>query len=456
MPRPALIDRLLRLGGSFSARFWPAVLFLSYFLFTVVLFAFGPIDYPVTNPWKLYGFLAVSHVAFLLGYSIVILRGESPRIHTPGKWAPSIPTLVAVSSVLNIALLIPSTLFMTEGSLDVLSALKNPSAVYLRTSRIAEATTNPFIYPILMVAPILFLTVPLTLFFWRRLPLPHRFLGITAIAVIWAAGVMLGRNKGFADLFLLTLVILLAHLARSGSRARLGRWVAGGVLALTIFLLFFGQFKAGAAGRMPRSFTKGYVNAIDGYLDYDNIFLRPLPEQVKPGVGHLSNYLTQGYYGLALALQLEFDWTYGLGNSHFLHKIEERILGGDFAKTNCYPARVEREFGYSMYRSWHTVYPWWASDLSFSGTLVAVFLIGGLLAIVWQETLIGENPFSIAMFANISIMLFYFNANNQALGFPVQFSTTMGLLVLWLLTRKRYAGAEHGGSPTRPAPTHLP
>jgi hypothetical protein len=58
------------------------------------------------------------------------------------------------------------------------------------------------------------------------------------------------------------------------------------------------------------------------------------------------------------------------------------------------------------------------------------------------------NPFAVSMFANLCLMLAYFNANNQVLAFPVQFSTTMGTLVLWIFTRRRLA-RSHPAAPTR-------
>lgn len=423
--------RAERPEGGFWVRWWPAVLFLAYNAFTVALFAFGPIPYPVAQPWRLYPYLAASLVALALGYlagpkvARRVLPSLAPRV-------PPVPVLIAVSSLLNILLLVPATLFMTEGSFDLIAALSDPSAAYQRSARVAAATTNPWMYAVLLVAPVLFLTAPLALFFWRRLPRVHRLLAAAAIAVTWASGVMLGRNKGFADLFLLVLVFFFVHLARR-PRLDLRRWAAGAAVVLGVFLVFFVIFLTGAAGRMSYTYTKGYVRAIDGYLDYDNVFLEPFPDDLKPGVGHLYGYLTQGYYGLSMATQLDFVWTRGLGNSYFLHLFEERVLGSTYARENCYPARIETEFGYSMYTSWHSIHPWLASDLTFAGTLVFVLLVGMVLAVSWHETRVTENPLSVAMFATVCLMLFYFPANNQSLGFPVQFSSTVGVFMLWLV-----------------------
>lgn len=439
-PEEKTIEELpLRAFSTWSwRRYWPLAMFLVYLVFTVVAFAIGPIPYPIEAPRRLYVYLGAVHLALAAGYVVgMLLRPRPP--YSIATWVPSVNTLTAVSSVLNIVLLIPATLFMTAGSVDLLSALSNPGHAYRRTALIAESTTNPVVYLILLVAPLLFLTAPLTLFYWRRLRVAPKSLGVAAIVVMWASTVMLGRNKGFADLVLLGLVFALAHAARGEWRStHLRRGLLGFGLITLLFLLFFGLFTSSAAGRMPYSYATGYVNSIDGYMDYDNVLLKPFPVEVRPGVGHLYNYLTQGYYGLALSMELDFVWTRGLGNSYFLHMFEDRVLGTTFARSHCYPARVERASEYSMYASWHTIYPWLASDLTFPGTVVFVFLIGYALAVSWQETLIGRNPLSVAMFATLCLMIFYFPANNQALGFPVQFSATMGITLLWLLSRRQW------------------
>lgn len=420
----------------FLVRFWPLILFLGYLTFTVIVFAFGPIDYPISNPWATYGFLAAAHTALLVGYVLMPFRKPRARPAPGDEWMFSVSHLIVVSALLNIAVLIPSTLFMTGGSFDVIEALREPGMAYRRAYRASINSTNPFSYAAMLVAPLLVLVVPLTLYYWRRLSIPVRCLGVSAIAVILASGVMLGRNKAAADLVLLGLVFLLAHVFRRKRPPSMRRCAMSLMVAVTISALFFALFSTAIANR-GRRVREGYVASIDDYLDYDNALLSPFPDAMKPGVGQLCNYLTQGYYGLSLALRIDFVWTYGLGNSFFLHEVEERFVGSEYARENAYPARIEEQFDYLMMQRWHSIYPWLASDLTFAGALAFVAVIGMLLALTWSETLTAVNPFSVAMFANLCLMLFYFNANNQVLAFPVQFSGTVGILFLWLITRWR-------------------
>ncbi len=130
--------------------------------------------------------------------------------------------------------------------------------------------------------------------------------------------------------------------------------------------------------------------------------------------------------------------TFGVGNSFFLVRQAARIPGLEDLDQQPYPMRIE-ENGWDAYAFWSTIYPWIASDVSFPGTLVVVFLIGRLFALCWLDTLNGANPFAIAMFAQFLTMLYYFSANNQCLQAGEGFSAFSSLLILWLTTRRRVA-----------------
>jgi hypothetical protein len=147
--------------------------------------------------------------------------------------------------------------------------------------------------------------------------------------------------------------------------------------------------------------------------------------------------VTQGYYGLSLALDEPFVPMFGVGNSMFLYSNAVKITGDSRIANLPYPVRVERSRGWGAYETWISIYPWLASDVSFPGTIVVVFLIGRLFAMTWLDTLRGENPFAVAMLAQLIVMLFYFPANNQMLQAGEALTGFYGVMILWLVTRQR-------------------
>lgn len=107
-----------------------------------------------------------------------------------------------------------------------------------------------------------------------------------------------------------------------------------------------------------------------------------------------------------------------------------------------YPARLEK-FGLRRYADYHTFYVWIASDVSFPGAIIVVFLIGRLLGLVWIDVLRLENPFAVALFPLLILMIFYFPANNQVLGFGPTATAFWAMLVLWMWTGKRARRTGH-------------
>ena len=87
-----------------------------------------------------------------------------------------------------------------------------------------------------------------------------------------------------------------------------------------------------------------------------------------------------------------------------------------------YPARLEK-YGIDRNVNWHTMYVWYASDLTFPGVVILMFIIGFYFAQSWLGALRGANPYAIAVFTLFLVMILYVPANNQVLSFtPTAFA----------------------------------
>jgi hypothetical protein len=166
--------------------------------------------------------------------------------------------------------------------------------------------------------------------------------------------------------------------------------------------------------------------------------MKNMPDIVQIGYLGLDGYVTQGYYALSLALGEPFEPMWGLGNSTFLTRQLTRITGDASFERKSYPARIEK-YGWDAYGLWSSIYPWFASDVSFPGVIILVFVIGYLFARVWLDVLYGSNPWAIVLFSNLIIMLAYFPANNQVFQSGEGLVTFYGCLIGWFLTRSRSA-----------------
>lgn len=408
-------------------RLLPIVFFLSYLISTILLFGFGPWKYPVADPFRLYLFLALAHLALLAGY----LSGAfgSPRSYR-GRWTAK--QLVLWSGIATVALLLPTSRFRTGFWFpDVASGLADPARAY-GASQFVRQIAEPIVeYVRVLLGPVLILLLPLTVFYWPRIGWKLRALGAAGIAGTVAIFIAMGTNNEIVDTILLVpLLLVAAHLG--GIYASDWRKVVAAVMAaacvLALFLVYF--FGVGVSARTGSPLAADVFPAASASADYQAV------EHGDRTLIDLDLYLTSGYYALDLCLRVPFVPMYGLGNSMFLTRQAARISGDPGLEDMTYPARIER-YGWSAQGLWSSIYPWIASDVSFPGTIVVVFLIGRLFALSWLDTLNAENPFAVALFAQFAIMLFYFPANNQLLQSGEGFTAFWATLFLWWRTRTR-------------------
>lgn len=422
-------------GRRFSiwVRLFPILFFFAYLNFTVFLFAFGPWPWPVQDGTTLYSFLAVVHLSLLFGY----LSAAFSRPHGyTGPWTGQ--RLVVISLIVNLVFLFPTSGYRTGGMLpDVLGGLTDPGTSYAESLAIRSNGFPVTEYLRILFGPILFLLLPLVIFYWGSLRPLVRWLSSFCILGVVTIFIAMGTNKAIADLVLLVPCLVIAgYLA---GFLKIGRIKKILIVALTLigfsFFLFF--FTATQSQRSGSPAAVGYFPAADIYSDPDNFVIRYLPSQLKIGVIALDSYLTQGYYALYLSLDQPFVPMFGVGNSMFLTRNVAKILGQDIPQAS-YPAQIEADAGWSSQSLWHSIYPWLASDVSFPGVILVVFIIGRLFAMSWLDTLKGKNPFAIAAFAQLLIMIFYFPANNQCLQSGESLISFLVIIMLWLFYRNKY------------------
>jgi hypothetical protein len=466
-------------------RYLPLALVVSYLSLTVVLFAFGPWRYPVNDGARVYGFLFLAHLALAVGYLTAPRRAT---LHVVGSDAVS--HLVKVCLAVTLLLLVPTSLLNTGSPVpNIVAGILDPGAVYARSIelRSARPLLTVVAYIRILVGPLLFLLFPLLVVYWGVLSARIRIAGVFALAFVVATYVAMGVNKGIADMLgLFPPLVLVAYLARKLilTRAQWTRVSVGWLVAVFLFLCFFAgtqMTRAGSAtehGNLPAGVTKTIAPATSPspattsvtasptlavgtatpvaalptpiatpatfpggvrriFVDYDHALVRYLPSgALRTGAVGLSFYVTHGYYALYLSLDKPFVPMFGVGHSIFLTQQAVRVTGNEQIGKLSYPKRIEED-GWDALGLWSSIYPWIASDVSFPGTIVVVFLIGRLFALAWFDALSGRNPFAYGMLAQFAVMFFYFPANNQTSQFGEGFTAFWAILIAWLITRNR-------------------
>lgn len=421
-------------------RMFPILFFQFYLTASVIVFAFGPWPWPVPDPVKLYTFLFVAQLALWFGYK----SGLATR---PGRYYGRLrlAKMLTVSLLVNIIWIIPSymlALKMQSASISTITTaiatgIADPGFVYAQKRiNAVGAETGLLNYINLLIRPVLWLLFPLAVFHWHRLSFWFKFCVVFVVISGLLKWVALGTTKGVADFFLLLPVLLLAANPLIIKRIKVKavfKIFSVSLLSIILLLSFFLYMQQGRGDGTIRMYN---YNA-NIYLDEQNPSIILLPLVGKAAVGAITSYLSQGYYGLSLALTEPFSWSYGVGNSFFFTGLTEHFTGPGVVSEKTYPVKIEK-YGWLSHNNWHSIYTWIASDLTFPGTIVFVFLIGRLFAMVWLDVLQRENPYAVPLFALLTIMLFYFPANNQVLAFPDTATAFLVILTMWIITRRKY------------------
>jgi hypothetical protein len=420
-------------------RFTPILIVECYLSFTVFVFAFGPWPWDVRNPVTLYTYLFLVQAALLLGYFSITTKGSGTTY--TGRYSSS--KLLKVSVALNLAAIIPFY-YIQLGRFDlsasgmlsqIVAGATDPGKAYkeiLNAPRFGSGSQFIVLWAYMLFTPILWLSVPLGVAAWESLSLKMKAAITFIVLANVATWIAIGTIQGIADNAGIIVISMLASRRKPFKRRLNLRRVAAIVCAISAVLFYFSY----AQNSRLRGKTMVLTDKDAGItLDTGNILIAGLPSEMQSTVGRGSSYLSEGYYGLSLALEEPFQWSYGVGHSLFWIGVVQHVTG--FNATNLtYPARVDAHSGWNMDKRWDSVYPWLASDVTFPGTLLLMFLIGRLLASVWIDTQSGKNPYALPLFVITMLIILYFPVSDKILTNTYSLGAFWGLLCLWLSTRR--------------------
>ena len=430
---------------STAARFFPLLFFEAYLIVSLLSFTYGPHDWNIDNSLAVLSYALLGQILIGAGYWVGSAQGPRGLGVERGDF---VNITLKVAIILTLVLLPPTISTRNSANLSLLEALADPGAAYQAR---AEAQFDYLWLSVIrtLLSPVLSLLLPLGIVFWRCLNLPWRGLWLAATSGVAIVPLFTGRAFGIFDITLTAPWLLWIAVSGVPARARLNAlpehrrkrailWrralVAVFVVSVAIpSLAYFSYSRQSRGGEAHYRRATGWSEEQYGIS---------LPEAVEYDVYYVTRYLSLGYYGLSGSLRLPFEWTGGIGHSAFLRRYAAMVSSDlEWIDEATYPARLEAVTGYSSTGSWHTIYPWIASDLTFPGALVFVGLMAFLFARAWSDALMAENPFALGFLSQIMLMFWYIPANNLRLANPEAAFAFYGLLALWLVTR---AGSTTG------------
>ncbi|AZL67606.1 hypothetical protein [Pseudomonas oryziphila] len=427
----------------------PIVLVEVYLCATLLVFQFGPVSYRVHDPAALWGFIFLYHVSMVVGY--VLACRKKPAVEKVSwhsqNYSPAVVwglmLLAVVASILGHRNITGSmSLFSVSFLQELIYGVNAPGIQYAqKVARVmSEGYAGDKFSNVLyfLVSPAKVIIIPVLIFFWDRMSVMMRVLGLFVSVLPVLSGVSVGTNKpvfDFAIFFASSLAVYFAlNRIREGVFAFHKRKF---FLVLSIFsflgaVFYFGWSLHGRSADMTY-ITSGSV--------LGDISIRANPGLNEGWSGFLmftfmwlSSYLAQGYYGFSLALEQSFTSTYGFGNSPFLMRQFEWVTGVDIS-ANTYQHKISAAWGETS--QWHSLYSHVANDVGFYGVAVFCLVFGFYLAKIWISIVDTDNLWAKLLVPLFALAVIFMPANNQVLGYLDSFSTFSILTLIWLCSVRK-------------------
>lgn len=419
----------------------PLFLVECYLILTVILYFFGPVVFSSHDTIVFIALIVLYHISFIAGYSfstnLKILRVNNSRRALSNRFY-YIAFFFGVVGVLNTYknLMLAPSIIPYDILSEVLRGINEPGSVYAGRMQQVLSSDNVSSSRLFNIASIFFsffklLFIFIFVYYWSDLSIVKKTIAIVYSFLFISGGIASGTNSVIFIffIFLLTSAFISMYLSDYKHLKKIL------IMCLFLFLIPIGLFgymmsqRGGGfdyfAGTSPLGDisiaidTPSLTNFIDFYY-YSFVWL--------------NYYLVQGYYGFSLILDLDFNWTYGFGNSAFLQRQLLVITGVDISEMT-YQARISDYWDKDA--QWHSFYGQFANDFSLLGMSVLMFLLGFLLSRVWL-TVIHNNSFFGAALLPIFIILFvFFPANNQVFGYIDTFSYFIFVSIFWFFEHKK-------------------
>lgn len=422
-----------------SGEYFPLKLSVAYIFITLLLSVAGPIEF-YTGAYKkhLTIIYVIAVVIFMtLGYYFGLrIKNRYPEHVNIDRGRAKIEKLIRVSQAIAfVSIGLEFVYLIATGNFSL--NLNNVGASYVNIDRAGSA--NVIVIFRFLTSFFRIAAVALGFYYYQDETKSERRKTIICAVGIFAIYLFgYGTQSGIGYLYIELLIAVSANMVRK--KRRLQRRTIRIIILVGIVVLFlFGFMQYMRYDLMGVNAYNYHLRSTGEYgYNTNHIIFKIFGDELGFGLSSiLGGYMSLGYYGLSLCLQVPFEWTYGIGNSYAIIELLEKFgITGILDKT--YVMRMQASFGRNGLNAWNSIFPWLASDFTWVGTLLIFFLIGATLAFTWKDILRHRNAFSYLMFVTLMILVFFIPANNAIVHGYDNLMSTIFIVVGWALLRKKY------------------
>jgi hypothetical protein len=282
------------------------------------------------------------------------------------------------------------------------------------------------------------LIVPFTVYFWPKISKSVKIISIFITLLPLLSSLSHGTNKGVFDFTILysssLIFLFLYNKYKYGSYGFKSRKFFIYIMVFSVIgaFTFFGTAMSSRGGSLKYIESQDSLNNISVSK---NSISKAKESKLYYTYAWLSSYIVQGYYGFSLNFKKDFDTTYGFGNSEFIRRNVEGLLGVDLRKKT-YQYKINSWWG--EYSQWHSFYSYFANDFGYIGVGIVCFIISFLMGNVWFNFIDTGNIFAGAFMSIFTILIIFIPANNQIFGFLDGLSAFTWTFILWYISNHKF------------------
>jgi hypothetical protein len=427
--------------GALRLRHGPLLLMPMYLAALWMLLPFAvlivaPFSLPLNNPLLVFSYVLLNTIFFCVGYRVFGITGSSSlssEVHLK-----TVRHMIRVGFWLALLLLPFSISVYTGKSIFDIASVLDQNAVYTSLGEAfeEESMTRKLLSLIRgLVAPVTIAVIPLAAFYWSQLGTGTRTFAVGTVITYMLFSAFRGTDKEMGDLVILSLsgilvrTVFVSVRGKQVSKRRILR-SAGFVGAfIGLFVILFVFRKSERMGGFVPFCLYGEVACFEPTNSSE------LSDIISFGMAMFSAYFVQGYYGLSLALKLDYEWTYGIGHSQPLQSIASLFFNVGPIYERGLMAQLQT-VGWHDRFVWSSIFPSLASDITFLGIPFLFLFIGSVYGRSWLSAVSKGRLESVVLFALLTILVIYIPANNQiAQSFDLYFAT---LFWLFIFMTRRY------------------
>lgn len=271
---------------------------------------------------------------------------------------------------------------------------------------------NPITFFVYIISPFVNALIPIGIFYFNKLKTILKVIFILCIGLHVMLYFSIGTNKGLFDLLIAIIFIRLikVHILKKTTFKN----ILVKISLIIIFLFTINYFSESILKRKSDNVTTSdFTNNV--ILPTNNIY-KYLPNYIANPYISFDFYMTHGFYNLDKAINKEWEWTYGLGNSEFFLNLSDNFIGKDIIRNKTFEKKLEYENKeYKIGKYWTTAFTPIANDIHWIGIPFLLLFI----SYYWSKLLLkihySRNIFDIPLYILYVTFFLYLPLNNSVL-----------------------------------------